>query len=81
MPSSTPERQNRWETDDRAIRFLEARGFVLNRNWTWSCAVGYEPSWLEQDAIIYLIEEWDFGGLLTAECPSRPHMPGHPLAG
>ncbi len=72
MPSSTPERQARWEADYKAIGFLEACGYKLNRDWTWTppdCHVrgvewnGCSP--MEADAILYMIEEWDFGGLLN----------------
>ena len=75
MPSSTPERQDRWHSDDYAMRFLKAHGYVLNKDWTWSMVPGHKPTWLETDAIIYLIEEWDFGGLLTEGEPSRWPMP------
>ena len=71
MPSTTPERAARWKDDGDAIKFLEGRGFKLNRQWNWEALASYKKlidgsydlSFMEEDAIIYLIEEWDFGGL------------------
>ena len=71
MPSSTPERQDRWHSDGYAMAFLKRHGYVSNRDWTWSAPKGHEPTWLEKDAIIYLNEEWGFGGLLTEGEASR----------
>jgi hypothetical protein len=50
--------------------FLRGAGYTLLDDWTWrppSDNPRYEaftgPSAMERDAITYLIEEWDFGGL------------------
>lgn len=66
MPQSTPERRARWGVmDGKATRYLASRGWTLRRDWHWSPPqVGYEPDETERDAIIFLIEEWDFGGIL-----------------
>ena len=42
--------------------YLEAQGFVLGRDWCWRHPENREATEKEADAIIYLIEEWDFGG-------------------
>jgi hypothetical protein len=72
MPSTTPERAARWPGgDDQAIAFLHDSGFTLERNWTFTAPKGRSLDtegypWVsekENDALIYLIEEWDFGGL------------------
>ena len=63
MPSSTPERQARWQDDYTACRFLEQRGFRLLAGWSWVAPAGHVMTDDEQDAVIYLIEEWDYGGV------------------
>lgn len=53
--------------DINACRYLKEQGFTLNRDWTW-----YHPkrpdleSLTEEEwsAIIYLIQEWDYGSLV-----------------
>lgn len=65
MPSTTPERQARWPgMDAEAIEFLEGQGYILGRDAHWlSPRPGHKPTEREADALLYLIEEWDFGGL------------------
>lgn len=64
MPQTSPERRSRW-TDETAIEFLKSRGFKLGRDWHWRMPEGrIEVTEREDDAIIYLIEEWDFGGVI-----------------
>ncbi len=65
MPQTTPERAARWPgMDAQAMKFLQKQGFVLTKEWFWKPP---EPSReltdRERDAILYLIQEWDFGGL------------------
>ena len=66
MPTSTPARRARWGDDATAIKFLVRLGYKLTPEWEWERpphrAIG-APSWKEYDAIMYLIEEYDFGGL------------------
>ena len=66
MPQTTPERAARWPgMDSEALDFLEGQGYVLRRDWHW---MRPNPDHLvtdrEEDAILYLIQEWDFGGLI-----------------
>ncbi len=66
MPQTTPERAARWPgMDSEAVKFLEGQGYVLRRDWYW---MRPNPDHLvtdvEEDAILYLIQEWDFGGLV-----------------
>lgn len=61
MPQSTPERRERWKDDQTAIAFLKERGYKLRPDWHWERPQAHEPTEDERDAIIYLIEEWDFG--------------------
>jgi hypothetical protein len=65
MPQTTPERRARWPGGDQgAIDHLKTQGYRLLKGWTWvKPSPAHEPTEREIDAIIYLIEEWDFGGL------------------
>ncbi len=66
MPQTTPERAARWPgMDTEALEFLKENGFTLSRDWEWSHPEKKsfaDLSEREADAIIYLIEEWDYGG-------------------
>lgn len=71
MPSGSPTRHTRWGDDSNAVAYLQRQGYVLNRNWLWEPPPRIK-SWsdvavLEEDAVIYLIEEWDYGGVLISE--------------
>ena len=63
MPQAPEELRAEWG-DDKAIRFLEAAGYVLTRNWEWELpSPGHVPTAKELSAISYLFHEWDFGGI------------------
>lgn len=64
MPQTSAERAARWPGHDtEAIDFLVDRGFLLLYDWTWRRPEPGRPhSPRELDALVYLIEEWDFGG-------------------
>jgi hypothetical protein len=68
MPSASPELRRQWPGHDReAILHLQAQGYRLNERWAW---VRPTPEHVVTDrdrsAIQYLIDEWDFDGLLSA---------------
>ena len=65
MPQTTPEKSARWPgMDAEAYRYLKACGFTLTRQWTWiRPSPEHIPTEREIDASIYLIEEWDYGGI------------------
>ena len=65
MPQTTPERAERWPGyDDEAESFLKAQGYKLTRRYTWiKPTPEHKPTKREIDAIMYLIEEWDYDGL------------------
>ena len=71
MPQTTPERQARWSgMDSEAIAFLEGQGYYLRADWMWVLPTPeHVVTEREEDAILYLIEEWDFGGTLTVDLP------------
>lgn len=49
------------------IRFLEGAGYKLNRDWTWTPKDGVaslgEMTRDEFECLLFLVHEWDFGGL------------------
>lgn len=68
MPQATQELVDYWGGVDDApvIAHLEASGYVLNPDWTWSPPAGVtlanmpEKDWM---AVLFLVQEWDFGGV------------------
>lgn len=63
MPQTTPERAARWPgMDAEAMAYLKAQGFRIGRDWCWRHPENRDLTEKEKDAILYLIEEWDFGG-------------------
>lgn len=73
MPQTTPERAARWPgMDGQAMDYLEGQGYTLNKDYSWKLpGPHHEVSEKEKDAIIYLIEEWDFDGILTLKTECR----------
>lgn len=79
MPQTTDVRAARWNRhrsgpdyngDVEAILFLKSHGYTMTRAYTWvKPSFFYRPTIDEMDAICYLIEEWDYGGL---ESPPEP---------
>ena len=71
MPQTTDERRARWTGGDlQAIHYLQAQGYQRNNDWTWTPpSAGHEPSDKEIDAVIYLIEEWDWGPIIRDAFP------------
>jgi len=52
--------------DGQAIVYLEKHGFVRDENWSWYLPKpGHVLTRRERDAVIYLQEEWDWGGVRT----------------
>jgi hypothetical protein len=63
MPQATEELRSEWGVmPERAIEFLLAAGYRLTDEWTWESS---KPSSTpeERRAMLFLIQEWDFGGL------------------
>ena len=67
MPQTSPERAARWPgMDHQAMKYLEDQGYRLSRSWHWYApSKTHIPTEKEMDAILYLIEEWDFGGIIN----------------
>lgn len=62
MPQSTPERRKKWVDDQKAMNFLRYWGYTLRDDWTWK-APDRRPTTVELDAVQFLVEEYDFGGI------------------
>lgn len=69
-PQTSPERAARWPgMDSEAIEYLQGQGYKLYGDWTWGRPTpDHVVTEKEDDAIFYLIEEWDFGGLRLGDC-------------
>jgi hypothetical protein len=70
MPQATDEQRAEWWPDsdptgtNTAIKFLEAAGYSLRRDWCWEPPHPMRPTTeKERSAVFYLIDEWDFGGI------------------
>lgn len=65
MPQASPELCAEWPGyDEQAIAYLKAAGYTWFPDWTWGKPTPtHEPTPREISAIVYLIDEWDFGGL------------------
>jgi hypothetical protein len=67
MPQASEAHRARWNgPDDRAaIRFLENAGYRLRSDWMWiKPTEAHAPTDREVDAVKFLIDEWDFGGIV-----------------
>lgn len=65
MPQASVRLRRRWHNDGNACRYLENRGYRLLSNWQWVRPLPPRPFQDEEEsAIRYLIEEWDFGGIV-----------------
>ena len=66
MPQATDKLRKEWNgpSSDKAIKFLEDAGYKLNKKWMWVCPSGKKPTKKELRAILFLIQEWDYGGML-----------------
>ena len=59
--------------EDKAEAFLKSHGFILLRNWFWELPperiqiLRYKAMTLDEvEAMTFLVEEWDYGGLFNA---------------
>ncbi len=77
MPSTSPDIQEQIDRllgcyddigqDHAAERFLFSHGWTEHpaQRWCWCMPSRYHvPTWDEVLCVIYLIEEWDFGGVV-----------------
>lgn len=79
MPSSTSDLRRKMVRRFGSIDsqgpedFLVSRGFSLTRDWEWIMPPRYatldEVPQEEWDCIVFLLEEWDYGGMAPADQP------------
>lgn len=72
MPQASDEDRARWGGRDgigeeKAMDYLESRGFRLTRQWHWIKPDGHIMTDDDWGAINFLIDEWDFGGLAPVD--------------
>ncbi|MBS7811199.1 hypothetical protein [Roseococcus pinisoli] len=76
MPQADPELRAEWPGgDDEATSYLEERGYVLLRTWDYVIPPFHQITDRELSAILYLQDEWDWGGFVRA-----PYIGGDPHA-
>lgn len=70
MPQATEEQRARWAERDggigemRPISFLKSRGYQLLSNYHWKPPTKmHQPTAEEYDAVSFMINEWDYGGI------------------
>ena len=69
MPSTTAERAARWPgMDSQACEYLKKQGYTRTLGFCWCLpppvdGCKHKITLKEDDAIIYLVEEWDYGGV------------------
>jgi hypothetical protein len=68
MPQADEELRAEWSHgeegggDEAAMAHLRAAGFTLTCQWTWTPPPGHTVTDRDRSAVLYLIDEWDFGG-------------------
>jgi len=64
-PSTYPAQAARWPgMDTEAIAYLCSRGYKATRTFAWTKPTAeFVPNERDLDAIDYLANEWDWGGL------------------
>ncbi len=75
MPQASEELRAKFPGGDvEAEQVLENGGFVLTRDWCWTPPAGRTTITVrEGEAIDYLGDEWDYGGLTRPlSCPCHP---------
>jgi hypothetical protein len=65
MPQASEELRKEWNgpNDADALKFLKDAGYRLTGQWTWVPPAGHNPTEKEFSAILFMINEWDYGGL------------------
>lgn len=59
--------------EEGPVRYLTQAGYSLQRGWTWKPkdgVSGYDDMTQEEyDCLLFLVHEWDYGGLSTEARP------------
>lgn len=69
MPNASAELRAEWlGSDEQAIGHLRSAGYRLTSQWGWlPPSSGGVPTERDMSAINYLIDEWDFDGLILKQ--------------
>ena len=68
MPQASEELRALFPDGDRqAYDHLFKHGFRLRANWTWVVPAGHQWTQRDEEAIAYLRDEWDYGGVSLEE--------------
>jgi len=69
MPQATAELSKEWDgpMEDVALAYLKKRGYRLTRGWEWVPPNGIAVSTKDFSAITFLVQEWDFGGIIEMQ--------------
>lgn len=77
MPQASKEVANKmyemfgsYSSDEGPMYWLEKAGYKLTKDWTWKKEgiSSYDQMTQEEyDCLVFLVQEWDFGGLELAE--------------
>lgn len=70
MPQATEELRQKWGGvrgvgEDKAIGHLLKRGYTLTSDYCWFKPIEIDITLDDTEAIDFLIQEWDYGGLIT----------------
>lgn len=71
MPQASQELREEWmadgiASDEKAMQYLKAAGYRLTRQWFWiKPTPAHSPTDKEWSAICFLVDEWDFGGIVN----------------
>lgn len=58
--------------DDNPRHFLASRGYVLRDDWCWAPPTpAHSVSFEEAACVLFLMEEWDYGGIWGMAYPER----------
>lgn len=67
MPQASDELRELWGGgvgEEKAINYLESKGYILTRNCLWKLPnKNHKITQEEYTALCFLIDEWDFGGI------------------
>ena len=72
MPQAAEKQRARWPGSiEEATAFLKNAGFTLTMHWEWLISKNHIITEREKDAIKYLCNEWDFGGLIINQTQEK----------
>lgn len=64
MPSGPTALHLKWNSDGKAVAYLEGRGFKLCHDWMWMPPENHVYTEQDRSALDYLFLEWEYGGVV-----------------